>query len=128
MTYPAVVSPSHPLHFIYLSNLSLSLARACFPTQWQFFSFRLPTCSHTHTLTLTEQCIPYTGELCEPIGYTSNTSVYFRRQRRDSVETLELDLKVILHLVQDEPSHGCELVAKQLLCAGALPTCRDNGE
>ena len=41
---------------------------------------------------------------------------------------VELELRGSMHALEDELTPGCELVAMQLLCYGALPVCSDNGE
>ncbi|CAI8014729.1 Tyrosine-protein kinase receptor cam-1 [Geodia barretti] len=73
-----------------------------------------------------EQCVPYAGEFCQPVGYSNSTSVLLRRQLKDSVADMELELRGTLHAVQEELTPGCEMLARQLLCSGALPTC-ENG-
>ena len=40
---------------------------------------------------------------------------------------MELELLGSLHKVPGELTPGCELLARQLLCMGALPTCRNSG-
>ena len=75
-------------------------------------------------LTLIEQCVPYTGDFCKSIGYTEATTVLFRRNMKDSIADMELELRGALHSVQDEQlSPGCELAVLELLCHGALPVC-----
>ena len=75
-------------------------------------------------LTLTEQCISYTGDFCKSIGYTEATTVLFRKNVKDSIADMELELRGALHSVQDERlSPGCELAVLELLCYGALPVC-----
>ena len=41
---------------------------------------------------------------------------------------MELELRGTLHAVQEELTPGCEMLARQLLCSGALPTCENGSE
>ena len=92
-------------------------------------------CVSQFAVTCTEECRRYTGEFCQSVGYTNTSSVLLRRQLKDSVSGMELELRGTLHkihgalqLAGSELTPGCELVTRQLLCRGALPNCLDTSE
>lgn len=89
---------------------------------------KLSKCDPLSLSAHTEQCIPYTGDFCHSVGYSQNTTVFFRMNVRDSIADMELELRGSLHALQDELTPGCEMVIMQLLCYGALPICSDDGE
>ena len=75
-----------------------------------------------------ESCVPYTGDFCTAAGYSNTTSVFFRRNVKDSIADMELELRGAIHMVQDSLTKGCKQALLQLLCYGALPTCIENSE
>lgn len=51
---------------------------------------------------------------------------------KDTVIDMELELRGLSHIMEDNLKNkltpGCQLLVKQLLCLGALPTCSNGGE
>lgn len=70
----------------------------------------------------------YTGDFCTNVGYTKNTTVFFRRSVKESIKEMEVHLRGKAHTIPDILSPGCELALLQVLCYRAMPVCRDGGK
>ena len=54
--------------------------------------------------------------------------MFFRKNVKDSLGDMELELRGSLHAVQSELTPGCERTLLQLLCYGAMPTCNSGSK
>lgn len=70
----------------------------------------------------------YTGDFCTDVGYTKNTTVFFRRTVKESIKEMEVHLRGKVHAIPDVLTPGCDLALLQILCYRAMPMCSGGGK